>query len=213
MAYSDPGTVTGGVTPARATWANTVRGDLVDHEARIVSLEAVTKLATVTLTNAQIKALPTTPFTIVAAPGAGKILWPKNTLLLFNYTAPYTNINGVSGLYASITGLTGSTVVQNDSSLNAVSGRGFYDPTTGITLLSEFLAPVVDVGMMLTYPFTDSRGAANWDGPLTYVFGSATVANQPLQLQLNNSGSGDLTGGNAANTLMVVTEYTEITIP
>jgi hypothetical protein len=40
MAYSDPGTVTGGLTPARATWANTVRGDLVDHEARIAAVES-----------------------------------------------------------------------------------------------------------------------------------------------------------------------------
>jgi hypothetical protein len=107
----------------------------------------------------------------------------------------------------------GSTVVQNDSSLTAVSGRGFYDATTGITLLSEFLAPGVDTGIMLNYPWSDSRGAANWDGPLTYIFGTATVVNQPLQLIFNNFGAGDLTGGNAANTLMVVTEYTEITIP
>lgn len=167
----------------------------------------------VTLTNAQIKALPTTPIDIVPAPGAGKIIWPKNTLLLFNYTAPYTNINGVSALYGGMAGLFNSTVVQNDSSLTAVSGRGFYDASTGITLLSEFLAPGFDTAIMLNYPTSDSRGASNWDGPLTYIFGTGSAVNQPLQLILNNSGSGDLTGGNAANTLMVVTEYTEITIP
>ncbi len=35
----DPGAVTGGVTPARATWANDVRAFLLDHETRIDALE------------------------------------------------------------------------------------------------------------------------------------------------------------------------------
>ena len=39
MAYSDPGAVTGGTTPARATWANAVRDDVVDHETRISAME------------------------------------------------------------------------------------------------------------------------------------------------------------------------------
>ncbi len=40
MAFTDPGAVTGGTTPARATWANDVRADLLDHESRIGDVEA-----------------------------------------------------------------------------------------------------------------------------------------------------------------------------
>src|SRR3954471_2261010 len=91
MAFTDPGAVTGGVTPARATWANGVRDDLVDHETRILSLESIVKQSIVTPTNAQIKALPTTPITLVAAQGANTLVLPKRTILVFKPGSAYTN--------------------------------------------------------------------------------------------------------------------------
>jgi len=52
--------------------------------------------ATVTLTDAQIKALPTTPIEIVAAPGANKITLISSIILHLDWTADYTNIAGIN---------------------------------------------------------------------------------------------------------------------
>ena len=54
--------------------------------------------ADIALTNAQIIALPTTPITVVAAPGANKILIPWTAFLHLTWVADYTNIDASSQL-------------------------------------------------------------------------------------------------------------------
>jgi hypothetical protein len=49
--------------------------------------------ASVTLTNAEIKALPTTPISIVAAPGAGKMIVPVFGYVLSDLTTAYSGID------------------------------------------------------------------------------------------------------------------------
>lgn len=52
--------------------------------------ETLIKVATVSLTNAQVLALRATPITIVSAPGAGKVIEFISSILLFDRTAVYT---------------------------------------------------------------------------------------------------------------------------
>src|SRR5688572_11854111 len=55
--------------------------------------EGVLLLSTVELTNAQIKALPTTPVNIVDRPGAGKLIQPLQVIMWLNTAGgAYTNL-------------------------------------------------------------------------------------------------------------------------
>src|SRR5690242_19531048 len=53
---------------------------------------SVVQTATKTLTDAQIKALPTTPIELVAAPGSGKVIWWSMIVLRATIAGSYTNI-------------------------------------------------------------------------------------------------------------------------
>lgn len=52
--------------------------------------DGVVQWAEVSLTNAQVLALRATPITLVAAPGAGRVLEFLSAVLIFDYTAAYT---------------------------------------------------------------------------------------------------------------------------
>lgn len=91
--------------------------DLTDSDSYGAALAnfgyALIKKATVTLTDAQIKALPTTPVQIVAAPGADKVAVVQACLLSVNTMGgAYTNF--ASGVMTCVMG--GSNVVDNVSS-------------------------------------------------------------------------------------------------
>jgi hypothetical protein len=55
----------------------------------------------VQLTDAQIKALPTTPILLAVAPGAGKTIVPLDYFLVMKATASYTNINAPTPFLAA----------------------------------------------------------------------------------------------------------------
>jgi hypothetical protein len=60
--------------------------------------EQTIRYAAVSLTNAEVLALRATPITLVAAPGAGKVLEFVSACLLFDYTAAYTQSNATDDL-------------------------------------------------------------------------------------------------------------------
>lgn len=159
--------------------------------------------ATVSLTDAQIKALPTTPITIASAPGSGLALVPLYGGLLSQTTAgAYTNIDAAG--YTEV--LVGSSAlilsnVPNDTLITNGS-------TTRLTQLlgstTPRYAPLV--------PYMDTEDVDQW-GPIPHLVDTAAITNLPLTIDIVNGGSGNLTGGNAANALRVMVVYAVVAVP
>jgi hypothetical protein len=141
------------------------------------------------LTNAQIKALPTTAVEILPAPGVGKCVFPLFAMLHMHWAADYTNIdasaemlikNGNQALLSSWS----QTVASAVSSLLAGGGP---DGTWAWAVLIGNIASSVTFGA---------------SGPY-----DSDIANLPLLISATNGGAGDFTGGNVANELEVTVQY------
>jgi hypothetical protein len=162
------------------------------------------RVTSVTLTNAQVIALPTTPVTLVAAPGANlRIKLVAPVTLIGNFGAgAYTNVNAT---YATLqvqlaSGDWLACVLANDNTL-----------TVPLARLSDFLG-ANNVCADLPVPYVDAIDNGNAAGSGEWVQPDSSTAltdagNALIQLAMDNNGSGVLTGGNAANTLIVRVYY------
>ena len=148
-------------------------------------------LGSATLTDAQVKALPTAAVTVVAAPGAGKTLVPIHCVLVMAGTTDYTNLDATSRLWVDVGG-------NGDYMTNFDSGAG--------TQVSSLLTGVPELAIC----------AAQQQSPVLspYVPNSpAALENLPLVIQASNGAAGNFTGGNAANSLKVSVLYYTLTLP
>lgn len=153
----------------------------------------VVRSASVTLTDAQIKALPTTPVEIVPAPGAGKTLLFIRGYAFLTLAAVYTNVNAEStGVMATGTG-------GLQSAQTPMGDGNWLDVGVG-TFFGHITACHVD-----GYPLAATPGE---------VVGGllSNVTNTPMQFVVANASDGNYTGGNAANTLKISALYTVIDI-
>jgi hypothetical protein len=160
-------------------------------------------IKTFTLSDDQIKRLPTTPVTLQVAAGAGLLIDPIRINLFAKVSSgAYTNINAAGNLSAKYAdGTTGFTYIPNDGAI-----------TTGSTTRLTDLLGTANYRRMFLQRYVDSEGLDFW-GPLdTYLAGTAG-SNSALQLFIDNNGSGNLTGGNAANTLTAVVTYSVVPVP
>lgn len=146
----------------------------------------------VTLTDAQIKALPTTPVQIVPAPGVDQFLILLNAVLRANTAGgAYTNVSSDNFSYLRF------WYGANDfASLKTDRSFGGFD-----------LASTLIDGRITLFPQMQLLSIAS---PLTFVgpdiYATSDVAGQPLVLVGANT-AGNFTGGNAANTMHVAVHY------
>lgn len=164
-------------------------------------LFGVVRLASLTLTDAQIKALPTTPVTIVPAPGIGFIVKPFAFTIITNTSAgAYTNIDATyadfhldrAGNYASygpVDDAAAVPVMQRFSQIFGAAGAAVYD------------------GLVPTVSATPNVAALEYVQPDSLP-GVVVIENVPLDLKIENNGTGNLTGGNAANWIKFDVFYT-----
>lgn len=153
--------------------------------------------ATVTLTDDQIKALPTTDVELVPAPGAGKVIYGANGEL----GLMVISLGGPGAAYTNI-----SSSPKPDFVLYTGAARIF--------------------GLYAKYGVGSSRLSAflQWGGPAVYAtsYGevganeimqdTSAVADLPLMLAIDNGALGDLTGGDPDNTMSVTVFYAVVDV-
>ena len=200
-----PVTTTGTLAITRATQtANKVLASAVSGGAAVPAYRALVaadipasvnsgiQYVDVQLTDAQIKALPTTPITLIAAPGAGFALRPhasvgsNEMIALFSWTADYTNLNANAVFVLSI-GASGP--IASIQPYNSIGG--------------DFLA----TGHSVLWCISSADISFSHN---VYMAQLANVDNQPLLLTMDNASDGVLTGGDPANKLSIRIWYTVI---
>jgi hypothetical protein len=157
-------------------------------------------LVTKTFTDAQVKALPAaglTGYTLVAAQGAGTVVLPVSGLIVLNGVA-YTNVAATGRLYLCHTGF-------NDVNNSPAILAG--DPG------SPFLSGAGDQAAMipLTGFQTDTAGPAG-KYPAGITSDLDSLDNIDLILYGYNAASGNYTGGDAANTLVIHLLYIVLSV-
>jgi hypothetical protein len=101
----------------------------------------IAKSITVSLTDTQVKALFTTPITLVATPGSGKVILVHGILFSSTYnTATYAGANNLEFRYTDASGAKVSADIAN-TTLNFSSGTR-YAYVAGVTTELQALANV-----------------------------------------------------------------------
>lgn len=164
----------------------------------------ILKRTTVTLTDAQIKALPSTPVELVAAPGTGKWIDVVSVTLRKDNTAgAYGNIAATGSVLKVVVGTNDDWAtmgVVNDSSASPA-----------LTYLTDYLGSADD-GLLKLPTFSQAATTTSgagwvWGVPPFYDY-STEFVNKALSIQIDNAAAGNLTGGNAANAMKVIVTYT-----
>jgi hypothetical protein len=151
--------------------------------------------ASISLTDAQIKALPTTSIEVVADPGAGKYLVPIMATMEFTLTG---------GFYTNVTGNT------------SAQGASDIVVTWGANYLNAFRAvPLVDVGGSHGTQRTSiclpeqpkSAPIVVADGLWANTYGGLPAHSGQKNFMVSADNTGNFTGGGAANKLTVTVYY------
>lgn len=164
--------------------------------------------ASVTLTDAQIKLLHTTPVTIIPSPGRSRCLRPLVVDLLAHFPTPYnafspTNWNQLylaPGLdSAGRQGATTSLYNTDSSSGDVIKLNEVLTNSTGAT----------DHLTRLPVPMFDYSGDAGSLVPTNHAANVARFVDKPLKVFLydGNASTLPVTGGSSANTLTVIVLY------
>lgn len=148
---------------------------------------------TVELTDAQVKALPTTGIEIIPAPGAGKQVIVVGGGYFSKLTSGYTNISANSTIFLDTNGQHNSTVIGDDAA----------DSVTGVTTFLASGEHFVPIG---------ANHAIGTAFGITLGKAATTQANKAVNIKASNSG-GNFTGGNAANKVAITVYYDIVDVP
>lgn len=150
--------------------------------------------AYVRLTNAQVKALPTTSVVVVPAV-AGRIYLPIFAIVRVNLAADYTNVDNAVIVAVSYNGGTSGVVVgswENAWGQNLLTGGDPNDPVSGYTGMSQLSGG----------PYTEGKSG----------YYDSDWVNKPLRIGATNNGMGDFTGGDTANFMDVTIHYLQFDV-
>lgn len=148
-----------------------------------------------TLDNDQIKALPTAEIELAPAPGAGFMINMFSGAWLMHIVAAYTNFHSaaaVNFVWGTDNAGWGVATYYKESEAVAFGNTGDHFVQFGAYMQGGNSAATPSL--------------AFWNQEYT------DLDNQKLSLRCSNNVIGDLTGGNAANTLKVIADYTILPI-
>ena len=165
---------------------------------------SIVKTKTVTLTNAQIKALPSTAVEIIPAQGENTLIIPYFAVARMGWVADYTNIDATAYIQLDITGLFITPLLQNTlSGVSALLAGGGPDGTMVVFLMNHLAkSSITAAAPNVTPHYHQGATDSGWY--------DSDIVNKPITISAFNNGS-DFQGGDPNNTLQIIVNYTVVT--